>query len=155
MARIRSICAGLSVAMVAACASHQRGPACDASPDQSLGFPVFNACAVTREARPSGTPPALQYTPSAPIPCAVAIIDVVVDAQGRPRPETAKVVRTNDNSLANALLLSLPQRSYTPALKDGMPVASRTRVDFRVAMASGRSAGEARMAARSNRMACG
>ncbi len=111
-------------ALCIGCAGHRSsGNKCAVITDATLGMPVYPACAVDRKARqlPGGAP--VMYTPSQPVPCIRAVFDVVVDARGVPIASTAKLVRTNDQGFATAMLAALPSLRYEPAMKDGQPVA--------------------------------
>lgn len=92
--------------------------------------PVYTKCGVTREARESGRPIRPDFDPSrGGASCYRAVIDVVVDAKGTPRAETARIVRTTDTRFARATIDGLRGRRYTPASLNGQPVAQVVQVD--------------------------
>jgi len=118
-------CAAQSRSAAGAAAACEPVPAEFSLPGQV----VYRECAVDRRARELGPGPRLNYTPSVGETCARAVIDVVVDASGRPVTETAKVVRSTGPAIATAVLSSLGATRYEPALKDGLPVPQLVRVD--------------------------
>ena len=114
-----------------ACAAQTgKRAACEPVPEHfSLGGEtVYPECAVDRKARPTATVPRLNYTPSGPS-CGRVAIDVVVDASGRPVTETARVARSTDPTFTAAVLSSLVDMRYQPALKDGQPVPQLVRLE--------------------------
>lgn len=89
------------------------------------GGPVYRGCAVDRRARlePSNVRPNFEPTSTTVgSTCYSVLIELVVDPTGRPEPETAKVVRTNNDAFAAAVLAIMPQWRYQPARKDGAAV---------------------------------
>ena len=128
---------GLPPAMVAlvvccGCAAQTAArPTCAPVPDEFslVGQTVYRDCGVDRKARPPGIAPRLNYTPSAGQTCGRAAIDVVVDTTGHPVRETARVAQATDPLLAVALLNSLDDMRYEPALKDGRSVPQLVRVE--------------------------
>lgn len=114
------------------CAARTAKPsACEPVPDEFAlaGQAVHRECGVDRKARLSGILPRLQYTPSGRQTCGRVIIDVVVDSAGRPVSETARVVRSTEPSFGVAVLNSLDEMRYEPALKDGRPVPQLVRIE--------------------------
>lgn len=93
------------------------------------GQPVYRECDLDRAARPPATMPRVQYTPSARQTCLRAVVDVVVNGEGRPIPETVRIVRATEPGFAQAVIASLPAMRYQPAMKDGAPVSQLVRVD--------------------------
>jgi hypothetical protein len=121
---------GLVVA--AGCAGRtKRTDACPPVPEAEWvgGTPVFRDCSVDRAARPSGQAPRVLYTPTTDQYCVHAVIDVVVDASGRPIPSSVKTVRSNDHAYLQALIASLDARRYEPAQRDGRNVPQIVRID--------------------------
>jgi hypothetical protein len=113
------------IALCSGCAARTGKPsACEPVPgDFALaGQIVYAECGVDKKARLSTTLPRLDYTPSRDRACVRAVIDVVVDSTGQPVQETARVVRSTDPALGLAVLNSLGDLRYDPALKDGRPV---------------------------------
>jgi hypothetical protein len=147
------------LAAVAGCAAggvQQAGSArCDAIVSDTLvaGTPVYPECGVGIVAKPAGTPPRVQYTPQRGKLCSMSLVSVVVDDQGRVMERTARVVRTNDPELTTALLATLPTLRYSPATKDGTPVAQIVEVSYMVT-AEVRRAGAPVAATRGMRPRC-
>ena len=84
--------------------------------------PVYRACDVDVMARPIGAPPRVSYQPTRPAECTTALVDFVVDSTGMPEVRSARIVRATDSDLGHALLSTVPERRYTPAVLDGRPV---------------------------------
>ena len=97
------------------------------------GTPVFRDCSVDRAARPSGQAPRVQYAPNSDQYCYHAIIDVVVDASGRPVPSSVKTVRSNEHGYLQAVIASLGERRYEPAQLDGRNVPQIVRINVAIA----------------------
>jgi hypothetical protein len=117
---------------VAGCAGRtKRTDACPPVPEDQWigGTPVFRDCSVDRAARLSGQAPPVLYTPTTDQYCVHAIIDVVVDASGRPIPSSVKAVRSNDQAYLQSLIASLDARRYEPAQLDGRSVPQIVRID--------------------------
>jgi hypothetical protein len=128
---LRPVTAVAIVVCLGCAARTARSSACDPVPAEFAlsGQTVYRDCNVDRKARQAGTLPRLDYTPSRSQTCARVIIDVVVDSTGRPVQETARVVRSTDPGFGLAVLNSLGDMRYEPALKDGRPVPQLVRVD--------------------------
>jgi hypothetical protein len=127
----------VALALCCGCAAQTSArSACAPVPDEfSLaGQAVYRDCGVDQKARLQTGLPRLHYRPAAGQSCVRAAIDVVVDADGRPVRETARVVRATDPNLAAAMLISLDDMRYEPALKDGRPVPQLVRVERTVAV---------------------
>ena len=119
------------IALCSACAARSAKPStCDPLPAEFAlaGQMVYRACDVDRHARPVAPLPRLAYTPAPGQRCGWAEIDVVVDSTGRPVQETARIVRATDASFGLAVLGSIANWRYAPAMKDGRPVAQLARV---------------------------
>lgn len=54
--------------------------------------------------------------------CYYAEVQFVVGTDGRPMPGTARLLRTNYQAVADAVLASVPTWQYRPAVLDGQPV---------------------------------
>jgi hypothetical protein len=54
--------------------------------------------------------------------CYAVLLEFVVDASGTPEIQTARVVRTNNQAYADAVLATLPLRRYEPARRGDAPV---------------------------------
>jgi len=84
--------------------------------------PVFRDCAVDRPAKSVR----LTNTDYRPTPsrttCYSADLEFVVDVVGMPETRTARVIRTNDQAFAEAVLASLSAWNYDPAVRGGTPV---------------------------------
>jgi hypothetical protein len=112
----------------AACASSgstaSQKKSCDLRPEDAkyaLGAPLYRDCAVELKAHlQSTTRPDFQS--SARSACYAVDLEFVVDTAGRPEPQTVRVVRTNDQSFAQATASTVPQWKYTPAQVAGHPV---------------------------------
>jgi hypothetical protein len=123
-----------TAALAAACAGHASGAArADRCPlhDQDSVYasstgPVYRDCAVDRRATLTNTDvhPQGAVAPGAPGPdrCYSVEMEFVVDAHGRPEVNTARIIRTNDQSFADAWLKTLPAFRYEPAMRNGVPV---------------------------------
>lgn len=128
----------VTLVVATGCAGHtKRTDACPPVPEAEWigGTPVFRDCSVDRAARPSGQTVRVPYTPTTNEYCVRAVIDVVVDASGRPVPSSVKTVRSNDHVYLQALIASLDARRYEPAQRDGRNVPQIVRID--VAHAAG------------------
>ncbi|HSA56680.1 MAG TPA: hypothetical protein VLE53_13305 [Gemmatimonadaceae bacterium] len=127
-----ALAASVTLLSALACASGgtRAAAACESQPADSVyqgSEPAWRACAVERPARllspgqrinwqpPGG--PALSGTR-----CFVAQLEFVVDSAGLPEPGTARVVHSNEPGFAQAVLASLPDWRYRPALRAGVPV---------------------------------
>ena len=121
------------VVVVLACAGRtSAAKACPPVPEAEWvgGMAVYRECSVDRAARPIGTPPRTQYTPTpGGQDCFRAVIDVVVDVSGRPIKETARTVRSTDAGFLQALLATLEARRYEPAQRGGTAVPQIVRID--------------------------
>ena len=93
--------------------------------------PVYRDCAVDRRARLLTTAVRPEFSPSSRpaggTACYSAQIEFVVDSAGVPELATARVVRTNNPSFADAVLATVPGWRYLPALKNGIPVRQIVR----------------------------
>lgn len=126
----------MATLFLAACASGGRStaanlPSCRSAPVDSMFLgagPVYGACEVDRQAMPIGRPAFVSLPgsrmPSGPMPtCERADVEFVVDAQGIARADRIRTVRSNSIELLQALRDAVPTMRFTPALKDGQPVA--------------------------------
>ena len=135
MAKTSGMLCCITVMVVAACASGGGGVAagevggCTLRTADSLFVgvvPVFRECAVDRKARLTSPAVTLDY-PQPMDGCHRAVIEFVVGLDGLAEVATARVVETNSERLAVALLESLPYRRYDPAQIDGLPVRQIVR----------------------------
>jgi TonB-like protein len=120
------------LALCLGCAAHTGSrSACAPVPDHfSLaGQTVYRDCGVDRTAKPPDTVPPLKYTPSGRQSCGHVTVEFVVDTTGKPLRETARVARAADPAFTAAVLNSLDDMRYQPALKDGRPVPQLVRFD--------------------------
>jgi hypothetical protein len=133
MHRIRLLCittlatfASLATLALSACASGGAHLAtCDAAPRDSIfaaAGPVYHSCAVDRRAELLTPGPRPDFFPPARTACFSAAIEFVVNQQGRPELETAHVLHANDRAFGDALLSTLANRKYQPAVLHGAPV---------------------------------
>lgn len=86
--------------------------------------PVYRDCAVDVRAK-NLTRARLDYRPSSPPrngACYSAEIEFVVNAKGVPETNTARVVHTNDQGLAEATIAGLSAWKYEPARLGDVPV---------------------------------
>jgi hypothetical protein len=120
-----------AVILAAACAHSgnkvlQQGSSCELSARDSVftGLrPVFRDCAVQRAAHLVSNTSHPNFRPTAVRnACFFADLEFVVDSAGRPETGTARVVRANDDKFGEAVLATLPEWRYDPALRDGKPV---------------------------------
>jgi hypothetical protein len=119
------------ITVCSACAARtSRSSACEPVPEEFAlpGQTVYRDCNVDRKSRLQVTP-TLQHTPSPGQTCARAVVDVVVDSTGQPVQTTARVVRSTDPAFGLAVLNSLGDMRYEPAVKGGRPVPQLVRVD--------------------------
>ncbi len=84
--------------------------------------PVYRNCDVDVQARAMNTDVRPESHPGADLSCMSAVVQFVVDENGRTVPQTAKVVSTNSHGFAQAVLDALPAWHYRPATKGGQPV---------------------------------
>jgi hypothetical protein len=128
----------LWLAFVVGCASTPRsakGESCALrSRDSSYAAagPVYRDCAVDRQAKQTNNDVHPDWRPSSQAPrngCYFAELEFVVDAAGKPERGTASVVRTNDQTFADAWLTTVPSWRFEPAVRGGVPV--RQIVDSR------------------------
>ena len=133
MRGVRSTCLLVAVSGVAmACATGRRqvsGSNCQLSALDSAyldGGPVYRECAVDTPARLLDSRVTSDFQAGDPRfggrQCYSAVIAFVVDTAGAPEPQTVRVVRTNDQSFADALIRVLPRLHYQPARKNTKPV---------------------------------
>ena len=98
----------------------------------AVAGPVYRDCAVDRPARQTNNDIRPDWRPSSPAPrngCYFAELQFVVDAAGRPERGTVNIVRTNDQTFADAWLTTVPNWRFEPAVRGGVPV--RQIVDSR------------------------
>ena len=96
----------------------------------TLGSPVYRECAVERKARVRGREPQPDFSPAPPSrECYSVTIAMVVDENGLPVAETARVVRSTDTQFAQAVLNTVPDWRFTPARKDGIAVKQVVEID--------------------------
>lgn len=118
---------------VVACASGGAGATaaqCAAQPADSVysgSEPAWRACAVQRPARLLTPDQRINWQPPVGTAqpgtrCFLAQVEFVVDTAGVPEAESGRVVQTNEASFARAVLASVPDWRYRPALRDGKPV---------------------------------
>lgn len=120
------------------------------------GGPLYRECAVDTPARVLSNQ--LNYNPSirpstrsrAGVTCYEAEVKFVVGADGRPEPETVRLVRTNDTVLGQSLVQSVPGWRYSPARHGGVPVRQivneRRTIALAVTVTSSTSGGPPRPA---------
>jgi hypothetical protein len=124
-------CIPAAMAMLLAGCAGQRAASAACEPvagDFGIAAIVYRECAVDQAAVPPDPMPRLQFTPTA-AGCRRATIEIVVDTEGQPLRETAKVVRSDDPSFTEVVLASLHQVRYKPATKNGVAVYQLVRHD--------------------------
>lgn len=99
--------------------------------------PVFRGCDVDAQARIVGTPPRPDFQLSARDGCISAYVEFVVGADGVPENETVRVVRTNNQSFAQAVEAVVPELRYTPAKRDGVAVRQLIQWGVSIQIAGG------------------
>lgn len=105
---------------------------CDPATDTTfaVAMTVYRACAVDREARAVGRRLETDFRPTGTSPlCYRAIVEFVVDEKGQTVPSTARVVRSSDSRYARAVIEAVPRWRFTPASRDGTPVAQVVQID--------------------------
>jgi hypothetical protein len=132
--RVVAILLSLAAGAITACASSQTRHATEecmlTSADSSFiaGRPLYLGCAVDEPAKPLSSRIDYSSVPRPPerpqpgVTCYAAEVKFVVGADGRPEPSTIRLIRTNDHTLGQALLQSVPGWMYSPAVLDGTPV---------------------------------
>jgi hypothetical protein len=119
------------VAFTVACAGHTGSvagggcylPAADSA--FLLGGPLYPLCAVQHAAQRTGgelhptNPPSTAGERSG---CFSVDIEVVVDSTGHPETQTARIVKTTDDSYGQSILALVPTWKFTPAIRDNRPV---------------------------------
>ena len=127
------------LAALTACASNparQAGEDCAlTSTDSSYigGAPLYLECAVDTPAEAVSSrliydPPTRAASPPQPgVTCHTAEVEFVVGVDGRPELRTMRLVRTDDHTLGQALLRSVPGWTYSPALLGGGTVRQLVR----------------------------
>ena len=91
----------------------------------AVSGPVFRDCAVDTKAQAVTPNARFDFQPErggAGDACYSAEVEFVVNEAGSPEMKTAKVVRTNDQTFAQAFLTAVGTWRYRPAVKDGHPV---------------------------------
>jgi hypothetical protein len=100
------------------------------------GAPLYRACHVDRVARPVGSPPRVDFSPSSSevrgVGCFEAEFEFVVSALGVPEIETVQLKRTTSSRHAAAVQAIISQLRYRPALLNDQPV--RQVVEYRHAI---------------------
>lgn len=138
--RVALLVAVLAMLFLVACASGGGSTAanrrsCRAAPVDSMFLesgPVYGACEVDRPvavigrpsfAFPPGSGTTTRHTPA----CEFAEVEFVVDARGVARTDRIRNVRSNSLELLQTVRGAVTMLQFTPALKDGQPVAQLFR----------------------------
>ena len=105
--------------------------------------PVYAECEVDMPAKPIGRPIPPNFTPQRgdPVTCYRAQFDYVIDAGGKPIPESVKILRQTSSVFTQAVVSAVMSDHYTPARKGDANVAQIKRYDLslqRTAVAAGR-----------------
>lgn len=105
---------------------------CDTARLESPASPadtVFDGCSVSAPVRlRTAARPSFAFR--AQHPCAVAELEFVVGANGRPRPATARVLRTNVDAFGEQVRRSAGRWRFEPASRNGFAVAQLVRVRY-------------------------
>lgn len=106
----------------AACAANKTASAkCAPISDEWARFgTVYAECAVDQKAMPPSLAPSLNYRPTSG--CAHVEMELVLDTLGKPIPESAKPTHSTDPVFLEAVLRTLPNLRWKPAMKDGHAV---------------------------------
>jgi len=117
-----------AVMVTAACAGQKAASSsCEPVPLEYAiaGTTVYRECAVDKKASPPATFPQTRFSPSPSNlkGCYRADFEFVIDTVGRPILSTIKVLRSTDAEFTQAVRETLSGLRYTPAVKDGAPVA--------------------------------
>lgn len=108
---------------------------CEKTPvDSSVaGAPLYRACHVDRAARPVGSQPRPDWSPTASetrgVACFEAEFEFVVSPLGVPEVETVQLKRANNSRHAAAVQAVISQLRYRPAFLNDQPV--RQVVEFK------------------------
>jgi hypothetical protein len=117
------------ILLTLACTSANRASGsdtCELQPRDSVfavHAPVFRDCAVTTRARLLTTDLRPDFTPPARAGCYAVQYEFVVLPTGYADANTARLVRTNNQQLADAYLALLSRFRFEPARRDGASVA--------------------------------
>ena len=118
--------AGLLVALGCASAGGSPGTrraGCGLRPSDSVYAatgPVYRDCAVDSKASLLVTNPRIDFQPPrAATACYSAEVEFVVDANGAPEMQTARIVRSTDQSFGQAVLTAVSGWRYKPAEREG------------------------------------
>jgi len=131
LACLAGACASHNVATTTAAGGSAGGSGCQLSARDSAfvaSEPVYRDCAVDKKANltnPDVRPDPSAFT-SAGRPsgskCYAVELEFVVNTHGAPEVGTARIVRTTDQSFADAWIKTLSSWKYEPALRGGKPV---------------------------------
>ena len=102
------------------------------------GQPLYRDCAVDERARLRTSNVTPDFRPSGDRSCYSAVIQFVVDSTGTPEEATARVIQSNSTQFADAMLRMIPQLSYRPARKNGIPVRQIVQERRSVALVAAR-----------------
>jgi len=144
MERLRNPLILLLATGLAACASAggSRSARCELRPMDSVhvqGTALYRECAVDVRAELLNPTTPIDFRPSGGRTCYSAMIEFVVDTAGAPELATARVVRSNSDDLARALLAALPQWRYRPARRAGAAVRQLVQLQRAVALVAVRA----------------
>jgi hypothetical protein len=123
--------AGIAVGVLAACSSATSNATTAAAPcglrgQDSVfvsGRPVYRDCAVDKKARLTSANLHPDFRPTQNgNTCYYVDAEYVVNDSGKVEIPTARIVRSNNQSLADAVTQMLPRVTYEPAAREGKPV---------------------------------
>lgn len=97
--------------------------------------PVYRECHVDRKAKPRGSAPRMDFTPSSSGPsCYRATFEFVVDTIGRPELATVRRVSTTDETFGRAAESIIGGLVFEPARLGGVPVRQVTKYESTAAV---------------------
>jgi hypothetical protein len=133
-----------AIAALTACASAGPKTRCAITAQDSVflgGEPVYEDCAVDKQAKLATTDVHPDFRPATlpPSGCFFANVQFVVDTAGRPEPRTARLLSTNSDDYAQAVLATLPKIRYQPARIADRPVRQIVTEKSKVAFGTVRS----------------
>lgn len=97
--------------------------------------PLYRDCHVERKARPRGSAPRMDFTPSPSGPsCYRAAFEFVVDTAGKPELATVRRVSTTDETFGRAAESIISGLVFEPARLGGIPVRQVTKYESSAAI---------------------
>jgi hypothetical protein len=115
----------ISLATVGCAGAKVQSASCAADPRDSIyaaSGPAYRDCAVDTKAKLTNPDVRADFQPPARTACYSAELQFVVGTDGRAELPTARVASTNSPAFGEAVLATLSQWRYDPALRAGVPV---------------------------------